>query len=188
MRAKEFLTEAYHSRIGTVNIGKWTVHIDSHVFVSSVARDIPFGVLTNIITSACLIAEQELDKVPRGTGTFIQDINTKISIYVRKSSSYPLSLTVETVLAPNMTPKEPLIKIDVPPSTIKELPHMSKANIQPLHKEIEKRGRDAVAQELDSLLAKKREQRRNEDEPELYSLPPMNREQRRAWAKKMRGK
>lgn len=172
MRAYEFLTEAYHSRLATIKIDKWTVHIDSHAFISHVARDIPLGVFTKIITHVCFAAAKELEKVPRGTGVFIQDTNTKISIYVRKSSSYPLDLTVETVLSPTMIPKEPLIKISVPPSKIKELPGVIKSS-NVLKKDIEARGRDDVARDLTTA---KRE------------APNMNREQRRAFKKQMRTK
>jgi hypothetical protein len=168
MRAKEFINEAYHSKLVTSKIGDWNVHVDSHAFVSHVDRNITLGVFTNIITSACLMASPELEKIPRGTGAFIQDINTKISIYVSKSKSFPRDITVETVLSPTMTPKEPVIRIDAPPNTIKELPRTVKAT-SALKKDIQAKGRDEVAQTL-------------------IAPPPMNREQRRAWKKKMRAR
>ena len=87
---------------------------------------------------------------------------------MRKSKSFPTDITVETVLSPTMTPKDPVIRIDVPPNKSKEpLPTIARNNSidNMMRKEIEKRGRDEVAQSLDTP-------------------PPMNREQRRALKRK----
>ena len=171
MRANEFVNEAFHSKIITSHQGRWTVHIDSHALVSLPTRGIPLIEFTNIISHACGYADSELEKIPRGTGAFIQDTRTKISIYVRKSNSFPLDLTVETVLSPTMTPKTPLISITTSYQG-HDTPDVVKS-----HKNIKSRvdasGRDAVAQELDRTT---------------QAVKNMNREQRRALKKTLRSK
>lgn len=171
MRAIEFITEAYHSKLATQELGKWTVHIDSHAFVSLTDRNISLRDFTNILSYAFVVASDNIEKIPRGTGAFIQDINTNISVYVSKSKSFPLDITVETVLAPTMTPKDPVIKIAVPLDTRPDAPAVLKAKTS-MKKKIDASSRDDMAQQLDNFKDR----------------PPLNREQRRALDKQMRSK
>jgi hypothetical protein len=178
MRASEFITEAHHHRIGSQEIGQWTVHIDSHALVTIADRDIQLGDVINILTFACKYVP-ELKTIPRGKGAYFQDTNSLVSIYIRRSEHYPNELTLETVLGPKMTPSPPLFRRSVPPTPqdLQDTPSL-RASKAAMRKHTQAQGRDAVSQDIEGMMPaiKDYSARRSAAAPEV----PLNREQRRA--------
>ena len=173
MRAADFIIEAHHSRLATHKAGQYTVHIDSHFLVTTAARNIPLKFISRFINYTFIMIP-EIETIPRGQGAYVQDTNSLISIYIRRSKSYPLEFTVETVLSPGMKPTPPFFRRSFPfsPDEHKTDPRTAKAQAK-MAKDIEQRGRDAVSQDLEDMPIK----------PHL-----MNRQQRRALAKQRRRK
>lgn len=188
MKVNEIITEAHHSIIASDKIGKWTVHIDSHAFVSISHRGVSLGDVVNILTFFCKYIP-EIDTIPRGKGAYIQDTNTLVSLYIRRSKSYPTDLTLETVLSPSMKPSPPLFRRSVPPPTedMIDSPEL-KSMMAATRRETTARGRDAVSQDFEALKPKidalRLSKQNNTFQPNAE--PPLNREQRRAMAKMMR--
>lgn len=178
MRAQEFVNEAHHYRIGSQEIGQWTVHIDSHALVTIAHRDIQLGDVINILTFACKYVP-ELKTIPRGKGAYFQDTNSLISIYIRRSEHYPNELTLETVLEPSMRPSPPLFRRPVPPTPqdLQDTPEL-RANKAAMRKHTQAQGRDAVSQDIEGMMPGIRDYaiRKSAAAPEV----PLNREQRRA--------
>lgn len=174
MRATEFTTEAHHYRMATQQIGLWTVHIDSHAFVTIADRDIPLGDVVNILTFACKYVP-ELSTIPRGKGAYFQDTNTLVSIYIKRSANYPNELTLETVLGPNMKPSAPLFRRPVPPH---DMPDNStiKAGKAAMRRRTQSSGRDAVSQDIEGLMPAIKTNTNRIAPAEV----PLNRQQRRA--------
>ena len=164
MKVHEILLEAHHSILTTFPAGPWKVEIDSHATVSLADRNIPLHKFTAMITYMCSLPDV-LPTVPVGRGAYFQDTNTRISIYVTRTADK--TVRVETVLSPTMAPKAPLFRRPVPDWQ----PKGRKPNDLPaMQADIKARGRDAVSQDLE----------------QLRPLMPVNREQRRQFAKKMR--
>lgn len=179
MRANEFVTEAHHYRMITQKMGPWTVHIDSHAFVTVADRGIGLADVVNILSFACFNVP-ELKTIPRGKGAYFQDTNTLISLYIKRSDHYPNELTLETVLSPDMRPTPPLFRRSVPAHTIQEPANVTagQANMQ---KRIQAVGRDAVSQDVESMMPAVNAKI---NQPQAAEPPAaLNREQRRAWAK-----
>ena len=149
MKINEILKEAHHSIIGTLVIGDWILDIDSHFEVSLADRSHILNAkeVSSIITYACLYAEG-LKSVKRGTGVFVQDTNSKISIYLRKYKNQPNRLVLETVLEPDMKPTEPVIRIAVPVSDTK-MRKKDIDNIANMRKHTQEFGRDSVSQDIE---------------------------------------
>jgi hypothetical protein len=173
MRAQEFLTEAHHARLATHKAGRYTVHIDSHFLATTAARNIPLRFISRFINYTFIMIP-EIETIPRGKGAYVQDTNSLISIYIRRSNSYPLEFTVETVLSPDMKPTPPFFRRSFPftPNEYKTDPRTIKAQTK-MAKDVEQRGRDAVSRDLEDMPFK----------PQL-----INRQQRRALAKQARRK
>lgn len=176
MRAQEFVTEAHHHRIGSQEIGQWTVHIDSHALVTIADRDIQLGDVVNILTFACKYVP-ELKTIPRGRGAYFQDTNTLVSVYIRRSEHYPNELTLETVLSPNMKPSAPLFRRPVPPTPqdMQDTPAL-KAQKAAMRRDTQAQGRDAVSQDIEGMMPDIRAYAARPRSAEA----PLNREQRRA--------
>jgi hypothetical protein len=164
MKVREILNEAHHSIIATFPAGPWKVEIDSHAIVSQVDRNIPLSAFTAMITYMCSLPDV-LPTIPVGRGAYFQDINTRISIYVTRTADK--TVRVETVLSPTMAPKAPLFRRSVPAWQPKD---RQPDDLTPMRADIKARGRDAVSQDLE----------------QLKPLMPVNREQRRQFAKQMR--
>lgn len=152
MKIKEIVAEAHHSRLTTAPIGKWNVHIDTHLFVTAAARDISTSTTSNIITYAFTMVP-EIEKIPRGQGAFFQDTNTLISIYILRSKSYPNEFTVQTILSPEMKISPPLFRRPVPPAYWEDTPEM-KAGAELIRQQVKAKGRDAVSQDLENMKPK----------------------------------
>lgn len=164
MRANEFITEAHHHRVLTHKIGKWTVHFDSHLMATIPARDIPLEFAIYMINYVFWNIP-DIDTIPRGKGAYIQDTNSLVSIYIKRSQSYPTEFTVETILAPSMKPTPPLFRRPVPPNPkFSQDNKKQKEKMAKFKKDAEERGRDAVSQDLsqsmDNFKKLNRKQRR----------------------------
>ena len=177
MRAREFVTEAHHYRMATQQMGPWTVHIDSHAFVTMADRSISPGDVVNMLSFACR-SVPEIKTIPRGKGAYFQDTNTMISIYIKRSDSYPNELTLETVLPPEMAPTPPLFRRPVPPHDMRDTP-LIKSGQQAMRQKIQSVGRDAVSQDVESMMPAMQASMNQPPAPDA----PLNREQRRAWSK-----
>jgi hypothetical protein len=164
MKINEILTEAHHSIMASFPAGAWKVEIDSHAMVSQVDRNIPLHKFTSIITYMCSLPDV-LPTIPVGRGAYFQDTNTRISVYVTRTADK--TVRVETVLSPDMKPKAPLFRRPVPDWQPKGY---KPDNLTPMQADIKARGRDAVSQDLE----------------QLRPLMPVNRAQRRQFAKTMR--
>lgn len=188
MKVKDIITEAHHSILITEKIGKWTVHIDSHALASIPERNVSLGDVVNILNFFCKYVP-EIDTIPRGKGAYVQDTNTLISLYIRRSKNYPTELILETVLSPSMKPSPPLFRRSVPPTPddMKDSPEL-KSTMAATRRQTLTRGRDAVSQDLETLKPKINAMKLSKqyDSPQSNSEPPLNREQRRAMAKMMR--
>lgn len=176
MKISEIISEAHHSIIRTTEIGPWILDIDSHFLSSMADRSDVLNLkeVTSIVTAVCLELEA-LHKVPRGTGVFVQEVNSKISIYLYRYKNKPNRLRLETVLTPDMKPKEPVIRVSVPPSNNT----MSKKEIKNLERVrayTQSQGRDSYSQNLE----------RNKDF--ISAMSQMNRQQRRAFNKIIKSK
>lgn len=161
----------HHCIINTTTIGDWIIDIDSHFIVTVVDRSDKFNVkdVNNVIVYSCMYSE-ELKKVTRGTGVFIHDTKSRISVFLHRYKNQPNRLRVETVLTPDMVPKDHIIMVTVPAINNK----MSRKDIKKFDEmriDTRTRGRDSVSQELE----------KNKDV--IYS---MNRNERRAFRKIMR--
>ena len=150
MRARAFTTEAHHYRMITGSMGPWTVHIDSHAFVTVADRGIKLADVVNILTFACLRVP-ELKTIPLGKGAYFQDTNTLISLYLKRSDHYPNEITLETVLSPDMRPTPPLFRRAVLSHNIKEPKHVTSGQ-QAMRQKIQSVGRDAVSQDVESMM------------------------------------
>lgn len=180
MRAEEFITEAHHHRMGTQQIGQWTVHVDTHALVSAADRDIATGDMVNIAEFAFKYVP-ELKTIPRGKGAYFQDTNTLISLYIKRSANYPNEFTIETVLGPDMRPSPPLFRRSVPPTPewMQDTPK-DKAARAAMRRDTRALGRDAVSQDIEGMMP----QIRNYSLKKSMSTEvPLNREQRRALKK-----
>ena len=149
MKIKEIVKEAHHSIIDTRPIGDWILDVDSHFMASMADRSDILNMMDviSIISYACIYSE-ELKNVVRGTGVFVQDTNSKISIYLHRYKNQPNRLRLETVLTPEMKPKEPVIRIAVPVSDNR----MSKKDMDVManmRKHTQEFGRDSVSQEIE---------------------------------------
>ena len=164
MKVHEIINEAHHSILASFPAGPWKVEIDSHAMVSQVDRNIPLHIFTAIITYMCSLPDV-LPTIPVGRGAYFQDTNTRISIYVTRTADK--TIRVETVLSPAMMPKAPLFRRPVPAWQPKS---RQPDDLAPMQADIKARGRDAVSQDLE----------------QLKPLMPVNREQRRQFAKQMR--
>jgi hypothetical protein len=164
MKVHEIINEAHHSILASFPAGPWKVEIDSHAMVSQVDRNIPLHIFTAIITYMCSLPDV-LPTIPVGRGAYFQDTNTRISIYVTRTADK--TIRVETVLSPAMMPKSPLFRRPVPAWQPKG---RQPDDLAPMQADIKARGRDAVSQDLE----------------QLKPLMPVNREQRRQFAKQMR--
>lgn len=164
MKIKEIIFEAHHSIIATFPSSKWKVEIDSHAMVSQVDRNIPLHQFTNMITYMCSLPDV-LPTIPVGRGAYFQDTNTRVSIYVTRTADK--TVRVETVLSPTMKPKAPLFRRPVPAWTPKGYKPDDYGTMQA---DIQARGRDAVSQDLE----------------QIKPFMPVNRQQRRQFAKQMR--
>jgi hypothetical protein len=151
MRATEFLTEAHHSRLFTQKMGKWNVHFDSHFLVTVSARNISLPFVSHMI-SYIFYNLDDIETIPRGKGAYIQDTNTLISVYIKRSNSYPTDFTIETVLSPDMKPTPPLFRRSFPaaPKSLKDKPHDRKMQDK-IRKDVEQKGRDKVSQDLSDI-------------------------------------
>jgi len=165
MRIKEILTEAHHSIILTMPIGPWKVQIDSHAYATLPARNIPLENFTNMISYMCYLPDV-LPTIPVGRGAYFQDTNTAISIYVTRVADNVVR--VETVLDRTMKPKQPLFRRPVPAPDMKNLKPVDYSAIKA---DVQARGRDAVSQDLEKTL---------------QPITPVNRAERRKFAKVMR--
>lgn len=146
MKITEIVLEAHHYVHKTIQIGSWTVHLDSHAIVSAAHRNVPFEVLTNIISYLCFMPDV-LPTFPVGRGAYFQDTNTLVSIFVKRISEN--DVRIETVLGSDMKPKPPLFRRPVPANT-KSAPANLKQIEKHLHKASQEQGRDAVSQDIES--------------------------------------
>lgn len=149
MRAIEFIVEAHHSIIKTMTIGPWQVQIDSHAFVSMVARGVSPLDFSNIVTYACVYPDI-VDTIPIGKGAYFQDVNTMISVYLHRLGEN--EIRVETVLGPDMKPKPPMFRRPVPVNTTKLDPKIKQGQ-DALAKRIQQHGpegRDVVSKEIET--------------------------------------
>lgn len=189
MRASEFITEAHHSRMLTWKLGTWTVHIDSHAFVSLPERDIALHDFVNILTFACKYVP-ELKDIPRGKGAYFQDTNTLVSLYLRRSQHYPSEITVETALGPNMKPKPPLFRRSVPPPDYQDTDDMKRTAVS-MRDRTMTHGRDKVSQDIEDLIPTiEKHLAAHEYTPDMPSpspsMPALNRADRRTLQKYLR--
>jgi len=179
MRAREFTTEAHHYRMATQKMGNWKVHLDSHAVVTMADRDIDSGSVINILGFACRNVP-ELGTIPLGKGAYFQDTNTLISLYLKRSDHYPDEITLETVLSPDMRPTPPLFRRPVPPAPRDMQDNaLVRANKQAMKQKTQARGRDAVSQDIESMMPTLKASMNQPPAPDA----PLNREQRRAWSK-----
>lgn len=165
MKINEILTEAHHSILLTLPIGPWKVQIDSHAYATLPARNIPLENFTNMISYMCYLPDV-LPTIPVGRGAYFQDTNTAISIYVTRVSDNVVR--VETVLDRTMKPKQPLFRRPVPAPDMKNLKPVDYGSMKA---DVQARGRDAVSQDI---------------EKNLQPIMPVNRAERRKFAKVMR--
>jgi hypothetical protein len=156
----EMISEAHHSILKSIQLGPWMVHIDSHAMVSAAARDVPVHVLTALITYAAHTPDT-YSTVPVGRGAYLQDLNTRASVYIHRLSAD--ELRVETVLGPDMKPSEPLFRRPIPAANVKQNPRANRAQAA-TKKLVQQHGRDAVSQDMEKYK----------------DVVPANREQRRA--------
>ena len=171
MKITEIICEAHHSIVKSTTIGNWIVDIDSHFIVTLADRNVLNPkVVTNIVTQVCL-GSQALTKVPRGTGVFVQDTVSNISIYLYRYKNKPNQLRLETVLTPDMHPKEPIIRIAIPPTDDTKIPAKHQKAMDQMKKSIQSSDRDTVSQSLE----------KNKDT--MDAMSKMNRQQRRAFNK-----
>lgn len=166
MRIKEIISEAHHSIVKSLQMGPWMVHIDSHALVSAPVRDVSLSVLTALIRYAAYTPNM-YDTVPVGRGAYLQDLNTRASIYVKRVSQD--ELRIETVLGPDMRPSEPLFRRPIPAANVRIDPRDARRQALVKQQALE-RGRDAVSQDME----------------QFKDLAPQNRHQRRALDKFMR--
>jgi hypothetical protein len=167
MKVREIINEAHHSIIATMEIGDWILDIDSHYIATIADRSNKVNAkeVTSIISFACLYSE-ELKKLPRGTGAFVQDTVSNISIFLHRYKNQPNRLRLETVLTPDMTPKDRIIRITVP-STNTKMSRKDIKNIERVRMDTQLRGRDSVSQDyennkdvIDAMSTMDRNQRR----------------------------
>ena len=174
MKITEVISEAHHGRLTTEKIGKWTVHLDSHAIATLPVRHVDMRDFVNILNYAFKYIP-ELDTIPRGKGAYFQDTNTLVSIYIRRSSSYPNEFTVETVLSPDMRPTPPLFRRPIPSHDLVAIPGI-KDTEEVIRKDAAARGRDAIAQDLETASTQK-----SQPNDPMDNFEPVNRQQRRAF-------
>jgi hypothetical protein len=170
MKINEIISEAHHSIYQSIGIGHWIVDIDTHFIVTLTDRSDVLNPkeVFNIITHACL--SEELQKIPRGTGAFVQDVVSKISVYLYRYKNKPNRLRLETVLTPDMIPKDPIIHIYVIPDdytiSARDVKRMDRARST-----VRSMGRDAISQDLE------------QDKNIMHTMSQMSRNERRAFKK-----
>ena len=166
MKITEIISEAHHSIVHRMKIGQWTIHIDSHALVSAPHKNVSIEDFTNIVIYSSMLPDV-YQTIPIGKGVFFQDVNTMISIYVKRISEN--DLRVETVLPKSEIPKPPMFRRPVPANKIKRSKKQGEI-YNTARTDSLKRGRDEISQDIEKIA----------------SLPPLNRQQKRELDKRMR--
>ena len=147
------------------------MQLDTHAIASQASRGIELADFTNIITYACFISDM-LSTIPIGKGAYFQDVNTLISIYLTRLGKD--EIRVETVLGPDMHPKQPMFRRPVPPHNMPRSSTVRKTQSS-MAKAAQEHGRDFVSQRIADLAP-----------VVVHATTGMNRADRRAFGRFMK--
>ena len=185
MKITEIISEAHHSIVTSAKVGPWIVHMDSHALVSVAHKGVPLADFSNIVNYSCLLPDV-YQKVPIGKGVFFQDVNTMISIYVKRLSE--TELVVETVLPKSEIPKPPMFRRPVPPHKIKHSKEVNQT-LDAMRAASLDQGRDAISQDMEKAVRDRNaalSQEMDKFTAIKQVMPQLNRQQRREFDKQMR--
>lgn len=182
MKITEIISEAHHSIVSSARVGQWIAHMDSHALVSVAHKGVPLEDFSNIVNYSLRLPDV-YQKVPIGKGVFFQDVNTMISIYVKRLSE--TELVIETVLPKSEIPKPPMFRRPVPPHKLKR-PKEVDRTLNTMRAASLDQGRDAVSRDMEKFVQDRNAALSQDIEKAAAFVQQLNRQQRRELEKQMR--